>query len=154
MPDLAWKASPAWHSMWAAGSFTGAMSGRRPLSGAAYHVCQAIAWDKAPAPEQREERSQLIKVETARQWGLVRDIFGNPFRKVVLQWNTGTVKRLAEEVYRERQLPSGHLDPERLCVLADALEEAGGDAALAAHLRDSGPHVRGCHVVDLLLGKS
>lgn len=50
---------------------------------------------------------------------------------------------------------SGHLDPARLAVLADALEEAGctGDGILS-HLRSPGPHVRGCWVVDLILDKS
>jgi hypothetical protein len=39
-------------------------------------------------------------------------------------------------------------------VLADALEEAGcTDAELLQHLRGPGPHVRGCHLVDLLLAK-
>jgi hypothetical protein len=158
MPDLAWKASPAWHTMWAAGSFTGAMSGRRPVSGAAYHVRQAIAWEKAPAPEQRVEREQLMKGEAARQWSFVRDIFGNPFRRVVLapsvlQWKAGTLERLAESAYQERVLPSGHLDPNRLAVLADALEEAGADPELVGHLRGPGPHVRGCWVVDHLTGR-
>jgi hypothetical protein len=36
----------------------------------------------------------------------------------------------------------------------DALEDAGvADAALLAHLRGPGPHVRGCFALDLLLGK-
>jgi hypothetical protein len=48
----------------------------------------------------------------------------------------------------------GLLDGDRLVILADALEDAGcADAALLAHLRDPGPHAKGCHVVDLLLGK-
>jgi hypothetical protein len=40
-------------------------------------------------------------------------------------------------------------------VLADALEEAGGDAAaVLAHCRDPEQvHVRGCWAVDLVLGK-
>jgi hypothetical protein len=38
-------------------------------------------------------------------------------------------------------------------VLADALEEAGADAALLDHLRGPAPHVRGCHVVDLLTSR-
>ena len=46
------------------------------------------------------------------------------------------------------------LDPDRLAVLADALEEAGCDNAdLLSHLRGPGPHVRGCWALDLLLGK-
>jgi hypothetical protein len=41
-----------------------------------------------------------------------------------------------------------------LAVLADALEDAGCDNAdLLWHLRGPGVHVRGCWVVDLLLGK-
>jgi hypothetical protein len=39
-------------------------------------------------------------------------------------------------------------------VLADALEEAGCDNAdILSHLRSPGPHVRGRHDLDLLLGK-
>jgi hypothetical protein len=51
-------------------------------------------------------------------------------------------------------LPAGTLDSARLAVLTDALEEAGCDNAdLLAHLHSNGPHVRGCWVVDLILGK-
>jgi hypothetical protein len=42
----------------------------------------------------------------------------------------------------------------RLLVLADALEDAGcTDTDLLGRCRRSGQHVRGCWVVDLLLGK-
>jgi hypothetical protein len=50
-------------------------------------------------------------------------------------------------------LPSGHLNHDRLVVLADALEEAGADAFLVEHLRGPGPHVRGCFVVDMLTNR-
>ena len=61
---------------------------------------------------------------------------------------------LARAAYDQRELPSGALDTTRLAVLADALEEAGCDQAdLLTHLRGPGPHVRGCWVVDLILGK-
>lgn len=47
----------------------------------------------------------------------------------------------------------GRLDNARLAVLSDALEEAGcEDVGVVAHLRSPGPHVRGCHVLDLVLG--
>jgi hypothetical protein len=73
----------------------------------------------------------------------------------VLAWNAGAVRRLAEAAYAERQLPAGALDPARLAVLADALEEAGlTDAELLHHLRGPGPHVRGCFAVDAVLGKT
>jgi hypothetical protein len=59
----------------------------------------------------------------------------------------GTVPKVAQAIYEERAF-------DRLPVLADALEDAGcADAGLLGHLRGSGPHVRGCCSVDLLLGK-
>jgi hypothetical protein len=47
----------------------------------------------------------------------------------------------------------GLLDPVRLLMLSDALEDAGADASLLSHLRGSGPHCRGCWALDYLLGK-
>jgi hypothetical protein len=98
--------------------------------------------------------------EGTAQADLLRDVFGNPFRPVVsldlawLAWHGGAAGKLAGVVYEERELPSGHLDAGRLAVLADMLEEAGcADPDLLRHLRGPGPHVRGCWVVDLLLGK-
>ena len=87
---------------------------------------------------------------------ILRCIFVNPFRPVSLDpaWRTPTVTALATATYEERILPAGTLDPDRLAVLADALEEAGCDNAdILAHLRGPGPHVRGCWVLDLLLEK-
>jgi hypothetical protein len=73
------------------------------------------------------------------------------------------------------RLDTGTLDPARLAVLADALEEAGCDSEdLLRHLRgyamtpcpntgdpplsfwrpSPGPHVRGCWAVDLILGNA
>jgi hypothetical protein len=90
--------------------------------------------------------------------GLIRDIFANPFRPAlidpaILRWNDGTVVKLARSSYDDRHLPEGTLDVARLAVLADALEEAGcNDPEILNHLRGLGPHVRGCWVVDLVLG--
>jgi len=91
--------------------------------------------------------------EFAAQADLLRDIFGNPFRRVVLDssWLTPAVRSLAEAAYEDRSLPSGTLNLDRLAVLADALLDAGcTDPDLLAHLRGPGPHVRGCHLLDLL----
>jgi hypothetical protein len=98
--------------------------------------------------------------ERASQCDLLRDIFANPSRAAPsidpawLTWNDGTVKKLAEAAYEVRSLPEGTLDNARLAILADALEESGfANADFLAHLRGPGPHVRGCHVVDAILGK-
>src|SRR5262245_55474500 len=95
--------------------------------------------------------------ERAAQANLVRCVFGNPFRTshFVPHWRTAESVSVAEAAYEARALPGGELDPARLAVLADALEEAGcSDAELLGHLRSSGPHVRGCWALDLTLGNS
>jgi hypothetical protein len=88
------------------------------------------------------------------QCQLLRDLFGPiPFRPVQLDrasllWTNGTLSRLAQGIYDERAF-------DRLPIVADALEDAGCDNAdILAHCRGGGEHVRGCWVVDLLLGKS
>jgi hypothetical protein len=113
----------------------------------------------AAAPELPDaERLPAALAECQAQADLLRDIFGNPFHPPPAldpAWLTAEVVALAEAAYADRLLPSGHLDPARLAALARALEDAGGeDAGLLSHLRGPGPHVRGCHVLDLLLGKS
>jgi hypothetical protein len=84
---------------------------------------------------------------------LARDLFGPLFFRVVtveqdwLTRNDGIALQLAQAIYAERAF-------DRLPILADALEDAGCDNAdILAHCRQPGEHVRGCWVVDLLLGK-
>jgi hypothetical protein len=83
---------------------------------------------------------------------LLRDIIGNPFHPVhidpaLLDWKDAIVVRLAQAIYDEKAF-------DRLPILADALEEAGcHDTDIFGHCRAPRPHVRGCWVVDLLLGK-
>jgi hypothetical protein len=93
----------------------------------------------------------------AAQSALLRDLLGPlPFRPLpsvaagMLRWNGGCVVKLAAAIYESREFT-----PERMGVLADALEEAGcTDQDILGHLREPGAvHVRGCHLVDLLLGK-
>jgi hypothetical protein len=94
---------------------------------------------------------RFLQKGSARHAGLLHDIVGNPFRRAKcrrpwLTWNDGTVVRLARTIYEKQCFGD-------LPVLADALEDAGCDnAELIGHLRGPGPHVRGCWVVDLLLG--
>jgi hypothetical protein len=92
-----------------------------------------------------------------KQASLLREIFGlSAFRPVVLDpdCQTPAVLTLATAAYDNRHVPSGQLEPERLAVLADALEESGCDnAELLGHLRGEGVHVRGCFAVDAVLAK-
>jgi hypothetical protein len=103
-----------------------------------------------------EEFEKGLAIERAAHCGLLREIAGSPFSPPPIDpvWLTHTVTNLAETTYEERSLPSGELDPLRLSVLADALEDAGcTDADILDHCRSGGPHVRGCWVVDLLTGR-
>jgi hypothetical protein len=69
-----------------------------------------------------------------------------------LSWRDNTIQDMAKATYDD--LTECYFDYHRLAVLADALEEAGcTNEDVLAHLRGPGPHVRGCWVVDLLLGK-
>jgi hypothetical protein len=93
-----------------------------------------------------------VAEECAAQALLLRDIFDNAFRHrslspALLAWNNSTVVKLAQGIYDDRAF-------DRLPVLADAIEDAGyHDAYILNHCREPGNHVRGCWVVDLLLGK-
>jgi hypothetical protein len=82
---------------------------------------------------------------------LIRDIFGNPFRPVALDpaWRTSTAVALAQQMYDAR-------DFGLMPILGDALQDAGCENEdILTHCRDAnGTHVRGCWVVDLVLGKS
>jgi hypothetical protein len=88
-------------------------------------------------------------LECVRQCKLLRDIFGNPFRPIAFdpRWRTSDVLGLARAIYDDEAF-------ERMPILADALMDAGcEDEQVISHCRGPGPHVRGCWVVDLVLGK-
>jgi hypothetical protein len=92
-----------------------------------------------------------------KQIRLLHDIFGNPFRPVVWNpsWRSSSVLALAQAAHEHRHLPAGTLEPDRLAVLADALEDAGcTEPELLDQLRSNGPHVRGCWAVDFVMGRS
>jgi hypothetical protein len=81
---------------------------------------------------------------------IMRCIVGNPFRPVSFDpaWRTSTVVALAQGMYDAR-------DFSPMPILADALQDAGCDNDdILNHCRGSGLHVRGCWVVDLVLGKA
>jgi hypothetical protein len=124
---------------------------------ASHHLLFPFAWSQATAKSFRASVVEAVAVvrqavdpRKARQADLLRDVFGNPFRRVAVDpaWLTSTVVALARGIYAEKAF-------DRLPILADALMDAGCDhAAVLGHCRSDGPHVRGCWVVDLLLGKS
>jgi hypothetical protein len=89
------------------------------------------------------------KRERRVQAGLLRDVFGPRLPPACLPtaWRTSAVVGLAEAIYEGRAF-------DRLPILTDALEEAGcADPDYLDHCRGGGPHVRGCWVVDVILGK-
>lgn len=79
----------------------------------------------------------------------IRDLFGDPFAPVVFEgsWNTLAVHKLARAIHSRHAFGD-------LPILADALEEAGCAAMpVLEHCRGPGPHVRGCWVIDGILGR-
>ena len=90
-----------------------------------------------------------LQMDQKRDCSLIRDIFGNPFRPVTFDpnWKTPTVTTLAQSMYEDRDFTA-------MPILGDALEEAGCDNDdILQHCRDKTGHVRGCWLVDLVLGK-
>ena len=134
-------------------------------------VARAAAPNPSPTAASREVNGQYVTVDIPpnadrlvwnavfashqhRQASLLRDVIGAlPPRSTnrqtgLLAWNDGTVPKMARVIYDGRAF-------DRLPILADALEDAGcADQEILDHCRSNGEHVRGCWVVDLLLGKS
>ncbi len=113
----------------------------------------------------REAGDRIEADERTAQAALLRDIFGNPFYPIPFDpaWQTETVVSLARKMYSGRDFSA-------MPDLADAIQDAGceNDRILNhcryANLPATGPgtapgmrtppHVRGCWVVDLVLGKA
>jgi hypothetical protein len=123
-----------------------------------YAAAEAAAEEALSAAIFASSHACGIPSQTLVQCSLLRCIRpqgGITLDPACLRWRNGTIAKLAQAAYDERQLPAGHLDAVRLAVLADALEECGsGDMLMITHLRCPEPHVRGCWPLDLLLGKS
>jgi hypothetical protein len=124
---------------------------------AAFRTAAISRWvylpDDAPPESQAEQRVINHKMradERFLQAEILLDIFSNPCRPAVVDasWLAPVVVAFAHSIYNTNTF-------HHLPILADALEEAGcTDAAILGHCRGAGPHVRGCWVVDLLLGKT
>lgn len=101
-----------------------------------------------PSEESTAEAVAAAAPIPARHCAFVRDIFGNPLAPVTFlpEWRTEAVVALARGIYEDRVF-------EILPVLADALEDAGcADPDVLGHCRGPNAHVRGCWVVDAVLG--
>jgi hypothetical protein len=113
-------------------------------------VSRFVGWEcRGSRPVKYVIHQEVVQAESKAQSTILRDLFGNPFRLLIADpgWQTPRVITLARTVYDERAF-------DRLPGLAEALEETGCENAdILAHCRLSGPHVRGCWVVDMLLGK-
>jgi len=118
--------------------------------GSTPHVFHALGPDAYFAATMASEYAGQIEGGSDLQPAMLRDIFGDPFGPVPAdpRWLTSAAVTLARSMYDSRDFAP-------MPVLADALEEAGCDNPdVLAHCRGPGPHVRGCWVVDLILGKN
>jgi hypothetical protein len=109
---------------------------------AALQACRALSLSQPDC-------DHAATIEARIQADYLRDIFGNPFRRVTFDpaWRTEHTVGIATRVYDERNFDA-------MPILADALEDAGcANADLLNHCREPGVHVRGCWVVDLALAK-
>ena len=80
---------------------------------------------------------------------MLREVFGNPCRPAAVDdaWLTSTVVSLARHIHESRDFSA-------MPILADALQDGGcTQPDILSHCRQPGGHVRGCWVLDLLLGK-
>jgi hypothetical protein len=154
-------------------------------------------WESRDEYRSRERDGRLTPSQAARGWAcemsvsqkprraaFLREVLYNPFRPTPVvkeEWlvrDGGKVRALARSAYGLLTL-EWHLDPIRLAVLADALEDVGcDDEDILRHLRGEemmlsyatcggqgtedlppsvywvprrGPHVRGCWALDLFV---
>jgi hypothetical protein len=164
------KNTPGYWAGWAAHCAAGptAALARGDCFAATHAVANAVAhalvadrlaatpYRRRTVARARTQAAEAFLVERAAQAHLLRQVTGNPFRpaSVDAACLTAAALVLAQAPYDERILPSGELEPARLAILADALEEAGGiEPTIVNHLRGPGPHVHGFWLLDALLGK-
>ncbi len=129
---------------------------------------RSVAYDAYACADRDVTHPVNWHLSKAAQVSLLREIIGNPFRPVLLpktwvpadrrayaggwrdtcEWLTPIVLSIASRIYDERDFAG-------MPILADALEDAGcTNEEILQHCRlDAGPHVRGCWMLDLLLGK-
>jgi hypothetical protein len=114
-----------------------------------YWINDCVFTETPTNPAQLSENIQLGVYR--RHLPHLRCIVGNPFRPVSFNasWRTSTALAIAQGMYESRDFGA-------MPILADALQDAGCDKEdVLNHCRAvDGVHVRGCWVVDLVLGKA
>jgi hypothetical protein len=116
-----------------------------------YHALCLVVKDSLAYPFPSLDFLALLSLGRAKLHCLrIHDLFGNPFHSVTFSpsWRTDTALTLARQMYDSRDFGA-------MPILADALQDAGCDNEdVLNHCRDANAtHVRGCWVVDGVLGK-
>jgi hypothetical protein len=158
---------------WAASSVASSGAAAR---WAASSAAWALAWTATSSVVRDTAWTVAQDAARAKQAALLRDIFGNPWQPVTIRngeltlavrwgqlhehypgaaprvspwltWHDGLIPQMARQMYDSR-------DFSMMPVLADALEEVGcTNEGILRHCRQPAEHVRGCWIVDLILGK-
>lgn len=146
--QAAWAASEAAGTdAWQAATWVPAWAAEAVAESAA-----RTALERDPAAPRETVAATAWLAERHAQCDLLREIVGNPFQPAVIKpsclvWKNGCVVRNAQAIYEARRFDD-------LPHLGQVLEQAGcDDPAIIDHCRQLAGHVRGCWVLDLLLGK-
>jgi hypothetical protein len=105
-------------------------------------LTSAATTDAAGRPAAMKRAHQIVRT-------VMHDVFGNPFRRVAFdpRWRTADTVGVARGIYEDGAF-------ERMPLLCDALMDAGcADDAILSHTRRR-VHVRGCWLIDQVLGKT
>lgn len=130
------------------GAFYAMREGDPPAARMAYYTTLDSARQGA---ERVSEYARQLGLDTV-QCDLVREFVRPPETKKLdpaslAAWCARDVLNIAGTIYQDHSFAE-------MPILADALEDAGcADETILAHCRAATPHIRGCWVLDLLLGK-
>jgi hypothetical protein len=117
----------------------------------AARAVEALREERTDAATLPSPAEPPLPLESLDAVDLLCEIFGNPFRSVTIDpaWlaaDEDSVAKRARVVYDQHRFGD-------LPLVADALERAGcTDADILAHCRARRVHVRGCWIIDALLG--
>jgi hypothetical protein len=131
---------------------TGVVVARRPLNALLRPARVSPAWlGIAIRCLAEDDVVGMLPLHAGQLLGpICREQFGNPFASPDWHpdWFTSTVRALAGHIYAAREFGA-------MPILADALQDAGcDDNRILDHCRGNKAHVRGCWVLDAILGKA